>query len=319
MPMQPLAELSRETAAGLRAVFCDIDDTLTTGGRLGAAAYAALWRLREAGLAVVPVTGRPAGWADPIARMWPVAGVVAENGAVAFWLDERGTMCRWYARSPKEMKADQARLLETAFRLVRERPACRIAADQPFRISDVAIDFAEEVEPLGLDFVEELRSRFVELGANAKVSSIHVNAWFGEFDKGTACERFARERLGLRLDDGSAAYVGDSPNDEPLFARFALSFGVANIGRFAGRLEHRPRYVATRDGGEGFAEIADRILTLRMARDARPAGPGGDEPPPAAPRPRGKSAVRGKPAARAKSAKPTRGTRSRAGRRRAAP
>lgn len=286
MPMQPLSALSRAVAAGLRAIFCDIDDTLTTRGRLGAAAYGALWRLREAGLSVVPVTGRPAGWADPIARLWPVAGVVAENGAVAFWLDERGAMCRWYARSPKEMKADQARLLETAFRLVREHPPCRIAADQPFRISDVAIDFAEEVGPLGLDVAEKLRERFVEVGAKAKVSSIHVNAWFGEFDKGTACERFARERLGLALDGGAAAYVGDSPNDEPLFARFALSFGVANIARFAGRLVHEPTYVAARDGGEGFCEIADQILALR----AEPAA-----------------------------GRPTRAKRSPAGRRRAAP
>lgn len=265
MPMQPLGELTPVVAAKLRAVFCDIDDTLTTRGRLGPAAYGALWRLREAGLCVVPVTGRPAGWADPIARLWPVAGVVAENGAVAFWLDERGTMCRWYARSPKEMKADQARLLETAFRIVREQPPCRVAADQPFRISDVAIDFAEEVGPLGIEVAERIRERFVEVGAKAKISSIHVNAWFGEFDKGTACERFARERLGLALDDGSAAYVGDSPNDEPLFARFALSFGVANIARFADRLEHRPTYVASLDGGEGFSEIAERILALRAA------------------------------------------------------
>jgi len=268
MPMQPLAELPRTVAAGLRAIFCDIDDTLTTRGRLGAAAYEALWRLREAGLSVVLVTGRPAGWADPIARLWPVAGVVAENGAVACWLDDRGAMCRRYARSPKEMKADQARLLETAFRIVREHPPCRLAADQPFRISDVAIDYAEEVGPLGLDVAEKLRDRFLEVGAKAKVSSIHVNAWFGEFDKGTACERFARERLGLALDDGSAAYIGDSPNDEPLFARFAVSFGVANIARFAGRLAHRPTYVAAREGGEGFREIADQILVLRAAPSA---------------------------------------------------
>ena len=261
--MKPLSELPRESAAGLRAVFCDIDDTLTLQGRLPAAAYDALWRLSAAGLAVVPVTGRPAGWADPLARLWPVAGVVAENGAVAFWLDPKRNMCRWYARPPKDMKADQARLLETAFRIVRQVPGTRIAADQPFRISDVAVDFAEEVGPLGLDVAERVREKFAEVGASAKISSIHVNAWFGAYDKATACERFARERFELDLASGAAAYVGDSPNDEPLFARFALSFGVANIGRFAGRLAHEPLYVAAADGGDGFAEITARILELR--------------------------------------------------------
>jgi HAD superfamily hydrolase (TIGR01484 family) len=273
--MKPLSDLTRATAAALRAVFCDIDDTLTSKGKLGPAAWAALWRLHDAGLAVVPVTGRPAGWADPIARMWPVAGVVAENGAVAFWLDDRGSMCRWYARPPKEMKADQARLLETAFRIVRERPACRVAADQPFRISDVAIDYAEEVGPLGVDAAEEIRRAFEEVGAKAKVSSIHVNAWFGEFDKGTSCARFSRERLGVDVASRAAAYVGDSPNDEPLFARFGLSFGVANVARFAGRMQHEPAFVAARDGGDGFAEIAERILALRAPAGATSAGPRG--------------------------------------------
>jgi hypothetical protein len=260
--MEPIARLAADRVAPLRALFCDIDDTLTRQGRLGPDAYAALWRLHDAGLAVIPVTGRPAGWADPIARLWPVAGIVAENGAVAFWLDQ-GQMCRWYARPPREMREDQARLLETAFRIVRDVPGTRIAADQPFRMSDVAIDFAEEVGPFDLEIAGILHRRLLETGASARISSIHVNAWFGDFDKATACARFGRDRLGLDIADGSAAYVGDSPNDEPLFAVFGLSFGVANIARFERMLSHRPDFVAAAEGGAGFAEIADRILALR--------------------------------------------------------
>jgi HAD superfamily hydrolase (TIGR01484 family) len=270
--MKPLSALTRSQAVGLQAVFCDIDDTLTTHGRLGPAAYAALWKLQDAGLVVVPVTGRPAGWADPVARLWPVGGVVAENGAVAFWLDEKGNMCRWYVRPPRDLKADQARLLETAFRIVREIPACRVAADQAFRISDVAVDFAEEVGPLGLDVADDIREKFVEVGATAKISSIHVNAWFGDHDKATSCGRFAKERFDIDITTGAAAYVGDSPNDEPLFARFGLSFGVANVARFKGRLQHEPTFVASREGGEGFGEIAARILALRAAPAATPSG-----------------------------------------------
>src|SRR4249920_4026230 len=79
--MLPLSDFPIEARRRIRGVFCDIDDTLTTGGRLTAGAFAAMEHLERAGLQVVPITGRPAGWCDHIARMWPVAAVVGENGA----------------------------------------------------------------------------------------------------------------------------------------------------------------------------------------------------------------------------------------------
>ena len=81
--MKPLQDMPAEVLANIRGVFFDIDDTLTSEGRLTASAYSALERIQAAGLLCVPVTGRPAGWCDHIARMWPVDGVVGENGA--FW------------------------------------------------------------------------------------------------------------------------------------------------------------------------------------------------------------------------------------------
>ncbi|HSW82007.1 MAG TPA: hypothetical protein VLH12_00930, partial [Usitatibacter sp.] len=65
--MKPLAEFPIEERGRIRGVFADIDDTLTSHGRLFAAAYGALERLQNAGLLVIPVTGRPAGWCDHIA------------------------------------------------------------------------------------------------------------------------------------------------------------------------------------------------------------------------------------------------------------
>ncbi|HEU0290571.1 MAG TPA: HAD hydrolase family protein, partial [Burkholderiales bacterium] len=82
--MLPLSEFPVEVRRSIRGVLCDIDDTLTTGGRLTAGAYGAMERLQQAGLPVIPITGRPAGWCDHIARMWPVAAVVGENGAFYF-------------------------------------------------------------------------------------------------------------------------------------------------------------------------------------------------------------------------------------------
>src|SRR5208282_6875485 len=87
--MQPLVALPDATRMAIRGVLTDIDDTLSTGGRITAMAYAAMERLRQAGLLVIPVTGRPAGWCDHIARMWPVDAVVGENGALYMCHDER--------------------------------------------------------------------------------------------------------------------------------------------------------------------------------------------------------------------------------------
>ena len=60
----------------IQYVLTDIDDTLTNAGKLPACAYSAMERLQQAGIKVIPITGRPAGWCDHIARMWPVEGSV---------------------------------------------------------------------------------------------------------------------------------------------------------------------------------------------------------------------------------------------------
>ena len=100
--MQPVANLPTEIAANLLGLFTDIDDTITTEGQLPAAAYAALEQLHHAGLAVVPITGRPAGWCDMVARFWPVAGVVGENGAFYFAYDHHANS---YVRKPLGLDA----------------------------------------------------------------------------------------------------------------------------------------------------------------------------------------------------------------------
>ncbi|MBW1690507.1 MAG: HAD family hydrolase, partial [Deltaproteobacteria bacterium] len=74
--MPSIQTIPFEVVKDLIGVFFDIDDTLTTSGKIPAVSYGALWGIRDAGLRVVPITGRPAGWCDHIARMWPVDGIV---------------------------------------------------------------------------------------------------------------------------------------------------------------------------------------------------------------------------------------------------
>ena len=255
---------------GLQGVLCDIDGTITTAGRLSAAAYGALESLQDSGLWVIPVTGRPAGWCDLIARFWPVDAVVGENGALYFRYDhQRHRMIRGFARSDAERAHDRERLRLIGKEVLRAVPGARIAADQTYRDTDLAIDWCEDVAPLPPDDVERIVALLRGHGLTVKVSSIHVNAWFGSHDKLAMTRRLMQEQFDVDLDAarGRFAFIGDSPNDEPMFAYFPHSFAVANIAPFYDSLVHPPAHViAEAEEGGGFALFAERVLAARKAR-----------------------------------------------------
>lgn len=249
--MEPIEALR---VPALRGVFMDIDDTLTEAGKLRPEAFDALWRLFDAGLRVVPVTGRPAGWCDLIARQWPVSGVIGENGALAFY-EVDGTLRQLFH---PDVTGSGERLERVRDEILERVPGSRLSKDQPYRLFDLAIDFREEPPDLGLEAADAIRAVFEAHGAKAKVSSIHVNGWFGDYDKLTMAARFAREVWGESLEAECEHYVfvGDSPNDAPMFSFFPHSVGVANVKQFAGRLAAEPAYVTESAGGRGFAEVA---------------------------------------------------------------
>jgi HAD superfamily hydrolase (TIGR01484 family) len=264
-PPAPLHAAAPARLAALRWVLTDIDDTLTTEGRLTAEAYAALERLQQAGLLVVPVTGRPAGWCDMIARFWPVAAVVGENGALWYAMDHAARrMRRHHVQDDATRAASRARLEALAARAMAMVPGSRIAADQPFRAFDIAVDFCEDAGPLPLADADRIAAVFREGGAAAKVSSIHVNAWIGEWDK-LAGLRHLFATLWQPLDAviQQVAFVGDSPNDAPLFAAVPLSVGVANVAPFLPGLAAPPAFVTAGAGGAGFVEFAEAVLAAR--------------------------------------------------------
>jgi HAD superfamily hydrolase (TIGR01484 family) len=258
--------LTAENAKGLIGIFFDIDDTLTTSGKIPAVSYRAMWNLGDAGLKVVPITGRPAGWCDHIARMWPVDGIVGENGAFYFWLDQgEHKLKRRFLDSDQIRAEKRQRLLRIRDEILAKVPGTAIASDQLYRETDVAIDFCEDVKPLNQRAVERICKIFNKHGATCKVSSIHVNGWFGDYNKLSMTKTLVQERWGLNLDTekGRFLFCGDSPNDEPMFQYFPHTAGVKNILRFAPHMKHLPCFVASREGGEGFAEIVETILKRR--------------------------------------------------------
>jgi HAD superfamily hydrolase (TIGR01484 family) len=257
--MKPLLEMT--SASRVRGLLFDIDDTLTTEGRLTAGAYAALERWKASGRLAVAVTGRPAGWCDHIARMWPVDAVVGENGAFYFRYAD-GKLTKRYQETEAERVAKRARLAEIATRILAAVPGAALASDQVYRETDLAIDYCEDVPPLPLQAAERIADLMREAGLTAKVSSIHVNGWFGGYDKLGMTKTLFGEQFGTDLDarNDDFAFVGDSPNDAPMFAYFARSIGVANIARFAGLLTVAPKYVTRNACGAGFAEVVAYAL-----------------------------------------------------------
>lgn len=266
--MQPLSRLP--DPGRIRGLLFDIDETFTTDGRLTAEAYVALERLRRSGRIVVPITGRPAGWCDHIARMWPVDAVVGENGAFYFCYRD-GKLLKRYQDDDRTRVGKRAQLGAIGERILEQVPGCALASDQPYRETDLAIDFCEDVPALPLEAAEQIARLMREAGLTAKISSIHVNGWFGGYDKLATTRQLFAEQFSIDLDAANAelAFVGDSPNDAPMFAHFDNSVGVANVARFAGRLEAEPKYVTRGFAGAGFAELAAHLVAHSSAHFPR--------------------------------------------------
>jgi len=261
--MLPLSMFGADEARGLRGLLFDLDDTFLSHGVLTRAAYDALWSLRDAGLLLVAVTGRPSGWGELVVRQWPIDGCVAENGAVHLLRDGRAIV-RVDACSKDERVARTARLASLVERVREVVPEAQLTDDARFRVSDVTWDVGELVT-LPDDRVRLVAREIDRAGARSTQSSVHLHATFDVDDKATGAVRFCDRRFGV--EPGAArvrfAFAGDSGNDAACFSAFRTTFGVANVRPSLGRLSLTPRYVATRPMGEGFAEIASAILAGR--------------------------------------------------------
>jgi HAD superfamily hydrolase (TIGR01484 family) len=262
---QPLAEIDPAQLAQVLGLMTDIDDTLTSAGVIAPEALAALQALAAAGLPVVAITGRPLGWSEPLARTWPLAALVAENGGVA--LIRRGeALVTEFAQDAATRHANALRLRDLAAQLLREVPGAQLARDSAGRVTDIAIDHAEFTR-LPAAAVREVLARMRAAGMQASVSSIHVNGWFGDHSKWTAAQWMTRRLFGreLRPEIGRWVYIGDSTNDELMFERFPLAVGVANLRRFAAELKVWPAYITQAERGAGFAELVRALLAARRS------------------------------------------------------
>ena len=283
--MRPLDELPPGAWREVGGVLTDIDDTLTTDGAITPDALAALHALRADGVRVIAVTGRPVGWSEPFALSWPLDAIVAENGAVALLPranisreigrqrppDKRQQLSKIYQQDAAMRAANFERMQRVLARIEATVPGARRAADSGGRECDIAIDHSEFTQ-LPQEGIDACVALMQATGMNATVSSIHVNGWYGTHDKLAGARWIVRELFARDLDTeiDRWTYIGDSTNDQVMFQHFPHSVGVANIARFASRLQHPPRYVTVGERGAGFAEMAATVLAHRDARNGQP-------------------------------------------------
>jgi len=258
--MKPLIELGKSQIKKIKYVLCDIDDTITTDGKLTAQSYCSIWNLYNNGYSVIPVTGRPAGWCDLIIRQWPVRAVIGENGAFVYY--NEGSQIKTFTHPSVAGPETRNKLEEVKRACLNGVPGCRVSRDQFARIYDLAIDFNEDPPYLGLQAAEDIQSICTSMGAQAKISSIHVNAWFGDYNKVAMTRLFFAKILEETDIEDKCVFFGDSPNDEPMFEFFPMSCAVANILPFAEKMRHLPSYVTAQKGADGFAEAIAYILTI---------------------------------------------------------
>jgi len=261
--LRPLAALPPARLADLHGVLTDIDDTLTAHGTIAPAALAALHRLAAAGVPVVAITGRPAGWSGPFAMAWPVAAIVAENGAVLLRA-QGGRLQVDFAADAATRAAHRPRLQACAQAVLAAVPGATLAQDSPGRLTDIAIDHSEFAH-LDAGRIDQVVALMRAHGLNATVSSIHINGWIGTHDKPGGARWAVQQVLGRPWLPAEWVYLGDSPNDQAMFQALPLTVGVANIARFLPQLQAFPGYLTQAERGDGFAELASALLAARRA------------------------------------------------------
>jgi len=255
--MTPIQERPPGIFSSVRFLLTDMDETLTFNGRLAAATYAALEQLQQAGICVIPVTAAPAGWCDQMARMWPVNGVIGENGGFFFRRENHGHGLKrsfWHG----EQSADvMPRLLAIGHDIMRRIPLARFAEDQAFRLTSLA--FARTGDAA---LEQEIVVALADEGLNTTINNLWILAWTGTYDKLAAARKVLEEEY--QIDDATAQqsllYSGDSVNDAPMFMHYRHTVGVSTVRQYLAQLPKAPAWITDGPGGSGFVQAARAVL-----------------------------------------------------------
>lgn len=259
--MKNINEITKDEVREIEYILTDIDGTLTNDGPILPQAYDAIWRLHNAGFKIIPVTGRTAGWASVNITDWPVEAIIAESGSIAFYLENGSRKSFVHPSVSGDIARGHAKILSE---VQKKYPDVKVSIDQFSRFNDFAFNYAEEPEEaMPFEQAKDILNIVKSIGGDGNISSIHINTWFGSYDKLPMTKLYFKERLGIEEPKECAIYFGDATNDEPMFEYFTTACGVKNIMRYAHLMEHLPKYITEKEGGLGFAEAADILISLR--------------------------------------------------------
>ena len=263
--MSPLGAIPREALRNIDFLLFDVDETFTTHGLLRPETYASLFALREAGVTAVPVTGRPSGWGNVMLSTWPIKACVTENGGVISWKDATGIARQQVIHEAHRGDGYIEKLRALGNAIAARYPQIRVSADQPYRLTDLAIDYAEQSHGVGEETVADIVSWMRDEGYQTAVSSIHIHAYKPINEKADGVYPLMQAAFAMSADDvhARAAFIGDSPNDASLFAAIPMSVGVANVHASLGKIATPPAYVCDAECGAGFVEFTTALIAAR--------------------------------------------------------
>lgn len=232
-----------------RLIATDMDGTLTQQGKFTASLLQAFEDLSAAGIPVLIVTGRSAGWVSGLATYLPIAGAIAENGGLFY--PEHSAEPRLLTALPDLVQHRQQ--LANAYQNLKSKfPQIQESTDNQFRLTDWTFDNRD----LTVSQLESLATLCSSLGWGFTYSSVQCHIKPASQDKAVGLIQVLQKYFPqYKLEE--VLTVGDSPNDASLFnpELFPLSVGVANVLDYADELIYKPAYVTTASEGKGFCEL----------------------------------------------------------------
>ena len=263
--LRPLSAIPAGDLRNIDFLLFDVDETLTTHGLLHAESYAALFVLRDAGVHAIPVTGRPSGWGNVMLSTWPIKACVTENGGVISWKGAAGIARQQIIHEQHRGDSYIENLRDLGRAIATRYPQVRISADQPYRLTDLAIDYAEQSRDVSEETVAEIVNWMQGAGYQTAVSSIHIHAYKPTNEKADGVYPLMQAAFAMSADavHARAAFIGDSPNDASLFAAIPMSVGVANVRTSLAKIATPPAYVCAAECGAGFVEFVTALIAAR--------------------------------------------------------
>ncbi|ELS31557.1 MULTISPECIES: HAD family hydrolase [Pseudanabaena] len=248
-----LLNLNQADLSDIRLIASDVDGTLTQDGKFSSDFISTLLDLQSAGIKVLLVTGRSAGWVSALVNYLPVAGAIAENGGL--FLQPNGQQD--LLSSVPNLSRHRI-LLENTFHHIKQLfPHLYPSADNQFRITDWTFD----VNDLSTDDIQAISSQCQQMGWSFTYSNVQCHIKPPHQDKATGLEMVLKTHF-PEINSQQVLTVGDSPNDEAMFdpTKFPISVGVANVRHYQDKMLYLPKYFTQAPEFAGFQELAMLLL-----------------------------------------------------------